>query len=59
MSTDAIREALSATREAWQAADDELPRDDPERRAAAFLELENAILSLEEALRIAGYTPDD
>ena len=59
MMIDAIREALSATRDAWQSVDDELPSGDPDRKAAALLELDNAILALEEAMRIAGATPEE
>lgn len=59
MVTDDIREALSATRDAWQSVEDELPTGDPDRKAAALLALDNAILELEEAARIAGVPEDE
>lgn len=59
MNTDAIREALSATREAWQDANDQSPSADPDEAAAVLLELDNAIVALEQALRLAGAEPSD
>jgi myo-inositol catabolism protein IolC len=59
MMTDSIREALSATQEAWTEAYDSLPRDDPERRAAVLSALDNATSELADALRAAGAEPDD
>jgi myo-inositol catabolism protein IolC len=59
MTIDALREALSATREAWQAVDDEFPSDDSDLKAAALLALDNALCELEQALRIVGVSPDE
>lgn len=57
--TDAIREALTALREAWDEAASQIPQGDPERRSAVLTGLDTAILEAEDALRAAGAEPDD
>ena len=59
MVQDAITEALNVTLEAWQAVDEEFPPDDPDLKATALLELDNALQGLEQALRIAGAATQD
>lgn len=59
MVTDAIREALSVTRDAYQAADDELPLGDPDLKAAALSGLDNACLELEEVLDLVAIPADE
>lgn len=53
MSGDAIAGAVSAAREAWQEVQDNYPSDDPDAKAAILLGIDNAILELEEAARLA------
>lgn len=47
-----MQEALSASRDAWAAADDEFPLDDPDLKAEALLALDTAIQELEQAVRL-------
>lgn len=51
MFADALREALCATRDAWDLVDDEYPDDETGGKSAVLLGLDNAILELEDALR--------
>jgi hypothetical protein len=50
---DAIREALGATRDAWSAVDGDDYQLDDEAKVAVQREIDDAIGSLEQAVRLA------
>ncbi len=54
MVADALREALSAARDAWQAVQDDFPLADDDAKAAVLQSIDNAILELEDAMRLFG-----
>jgi hypothetical protein len=53
MFADALGDALSATRDSWQAVEDDYPSDYPEEKAAILATIDNALIELEEATRLA------
>ena len=55
---DAIREALGAARDAWSAVDGDDYQLDEEAKAAVQKEIDEAITSLEEAVRLALLPPE-
>jgi hypothetical protein len=50
---DAIKEALGAIRDAWQAVHDDDYALDPEAKAAVLSKLDNGIIEIEEAALLA------